>query len=126
MSTVTAIVCIAAQALSCQQMPVRVIDGDTIKIMSENVRFLGIDAPEMKGACAAESATARKAKARVATLISGAEVVVDRQGKDRHRRTLAIVKVRGADIGEILMAEGLARKWEKKWRPGMDDVWCRP
>lgn len=125
MSTVLAVVCIAAQAFSCQQMNVRVIDGDTIQIRQERIRFEGIDAPEMKGACAAESSLARTARHRVEELLQGREVTIDRNGRDKYRRTLAKVSVDGMDVGAILLSEGLARKWERKWRPGLDEVWCR-
>lgn len=126
MSTVAAVVCIAAQTFSCEPMPVRVIDGDTISIRSEKIRILGIDAPEMKGNCTAESLKAREAKDFVAQLIKQGNVYIDREGRDKYGRTLARVSVENQDVGKRLMKEGLARKWEKKWRPGLDDVWCRP
>lgn len=125
MSTVLAVVCIAAKAFSCQPMDVRVIDGDTIQIRQERIRFEGVDAPEMKGLCEAESSIARIAKERVEELIRGNKVTVERHGLDKYRRTLAAVSVEGGDIGDILLSEGLARKWERKWRPGLDDVWCQ-
>lgn len=124
MSIVLATVCLAANAFSCTPMEVRVIDGDTIQIRSEKIRVLGIDAPEIKGNCEAEVRRAYEAKNRVITLISGQQITIDRQGADKYRRTLATVKVGNTDMGEILMSEGLARKWEKKWRPGLDEMWC--
>lgn len=124
MSIVLATVCIAANMFSCQPMHVRVIDGDTIQIRSEKIRFEGIDAPEMKGACEDEVAVANLAKARVIELISGGQVIIERSGRDKFRRTLAKVTVEGQDVGKTLIQEGLARKWERTWKPGLDAVWC--
>lgn len=124
MSTVLAIVCIAANAFSCQPMDVRVIDGDTIQLGRERIRVEGLDAPEMKGLCEDESAVARLARDRLSELLDGRKVVIDRHGRDKYRRTLASVSADGEDVGAVLVSEGLARKWERKWRPGLDEVWC--
>ncbi|WP_315922148.1 thermonuclease family protein [Mesorhizobium sp. SP-1A] len=124
MSIVLATVCIAANMFTCQPTHVRVIDGDTIQIRSEKFRFDGIDAPELKGACEDEIAVANLARDRVVELFAGGHVVIERTGRDKYRRTLAQISVDGKDIGKILMEEGLARRWEKKWKPGLDDVWC--
>lgn len=124
MSTVLATVCLAANVFSCSPMEVRVIDGDTIQLQSEKIRVLGIDAPEIKGNCSNEVLLAQQAKARLSDLISGDQIVIDRQGRDKYRRTLAKITLGNRDIGSILMSEGLARKWESKWRPGLDEVWC--
>lgn len=124
MSIVLATVCIAVNMFTCQPSHVRVIDGDTIQIKSEKIRFDGIDAPELKGACEAETVVANLAKDRVVELFAGGQVVIERTGRDKYRRTLAKVSVDGKDIGKILLEEGLARKWEKNWKPGLDEVWC--
>ena len=124
MSTIIATVCLAANVFSCTPMEIKVIDGDTIHIRSEKIRVLGIDAPEIKGNCQSEVVLAQKAKRRLADLIGGNQIVIDRQGRDKYRRTLAKITLGNRDIGSILMSEGLARKWESKWRPGLDEIWC--
>ena len=124
MSTIIATVCLAANVFSCTPMEIKVIDGDTIHIRSEKIRVLGIDAPEIKGNCQNEVVLAQKAKRRLADLIGGNQIVIDRQGRDKYRRTLAKITLGNRDIGSILMSEGLARKWESKWRPGLDEIWC--
>lgn len=124
MSLILATICLVGNVFSCQPAEVRVIDGDTIQIKRERIRLVGIDAPEIKGACAAEVDTAFKAKHRLAQLIADSNVVLERTGRDKYQRTLAHVSVDGIDLGDALMSEGLARKWEKKWSPGLDDVWC--
>lgn len=123
-STVVAFVCLAANAFSCQQMPVRVIDGDTIVVRSEHIRLAGINAPEIKGQCADESAVALLAKERVVELVMGANLVIDRSGRDKYGRTLATVVAGDREIGKILVEEGLAKTWEKKMRPGLANYWC--
>jgi micrococcal nuclease len=42
-----------------------------------------------------------------------------RPPRDRYGRTLARVAVGGADLGEALIAAGLARRWDGRRRP-----WC--
>ena len=94
---------------------VRVVDGDTVDIDRVRVRVLPIDTPETwEPRCAAELELGLKAKARLIELLDGVEVtyVIDpAAGRDPYRRKLARVYADGYDVGEILMAEGLAVKW---------------
>lgn len=39
--------------------------------------------------------------------------------KDRYGRTLGRVLVDGVDVGELLISEGLARRWDGRRHP-----WC--
>lgn len=124
MSTIAATICIASNIFSCMPSAIHVIDGDTVSIGRERIRILGIDAPEMDGSCKREVELANLSKDFVAKTLSGQRVIIDRQGRDKYRRTLAQITVNDKDIAKSLMENGLARKWEKKWRPGLDDVWC--
>ena len=90
-----------AQRVTC------VVDGDTVWIAREKIRLLDIDAPEMNGKCAAESALARRARDRLIVLLNARTVTIERDGVDRYGRTLA----RLGDVGEVLVREGLARRW---------------
>lgn len=118
-ATFLAVTCIAAEAAP------RIIDGDTIELSGETVRILNIDAPELHHAgCDAEKRLAVLAKKRVKDLIGDGSSVTLVRGdgkrmKDRHGRTLARVLVNGADIGDTLITDGLARPWEGKRRS-----WC--
>lgn len=125
MTTVTAHICAAVVAVTCQFSEVRIVDGDTFAIASERVRIEGIDTPEIDGKCQKEQALALAAKLRLAQIIDGSTVVLERTGTDRYKRTLATVTADGADVGTILVSEGLARVWEAKWRPEFRDWWCR-
>lgn len=100
------------------------IDGDTIIIDREHIRIANIDAPEIHHSkCDAEFRLGNAAKARMQALISGGKVEIVRgdngRMKDRYGRSLGRVLVDGKDVGEILIAEGLARRWDGKRHP-----WC--
>jgi micrococcal nuclease len=84
-----------------------VVDGDTVWIAREKIRLLDIDAPEMEGRCAAERALAVRSRDRLAVLLRSGEVTIARDGVDKYGRTLA----RLGDLGEVLVREGLARRW---------------
>lgn len=103
-----------------------VTDGDTVTIAGDRIRIANIDAPELRRAkCDAEHRLAEIAKTRMADLLRSGEIEVhvgdpkDGRTKDRHGRTLATITVDGKDVGEIMIAEGLARPWEGKRKP-----WC--
>lgn len=100
---------------------VRVIDGDTFAIGRERVRILGIDTPEMgNGArCNAERRLAEVAKMRLIDFIEGERLEIERHGKDRFGRTLAYIRVRGADVGEMLIRARVAVRFGN----GRPD-WC--
>lgn len=103
---------------------VQVIDGDTIRFDGETVRILNIDTPEIgEAGCDAERAAGIVAKHRLEGLLSSGRVTLKRGDgprlRDRYGRTLARVFVDGRDVGEQLIAEGLARRWSGKRRP-----WC--
>lgn len=104
-----------------------IVDGDTFAHGSEKVRISNIDAPEsFCSRCEAELVAGLKAKERLAALLRSGLVVVDREGEDRYGRTLARVSVRGRDVGDTLVREGLA----VPWRDGADAweerlrAWC--
>ncbi len=108
---------IAAVAFACIA-----IDGDTIKCGSETIRLQNVDTAELHGRCQSETDLAHRAKAFTARRLAegSIEIVVDRSHpRDRHGRTIAWVKVAGRDLGEELIAAGLARPWEGRRRS-----WC--
>lgn len=102
------------------------IDGDTIVVAGAHIRIANIDTPEIRHAqCDAELRLGLVAKRRMEELLGEGEVVVhpgdplDGRLKDRYGRTLATVSVDGRDVGEIMIAEGIARPWTGKRQP-----WC--
>jgi micrococcal nuclease len=102
-----------------------VIDGDTIVIDREHIRIANIDAPEiLHYKCTAELALGQRARTRMEALMGGGKVSVIRgdhgRMKDRYGRSLGRVLVDGKDVGETMIAEGLARAWDGRRHP-----WCR-
>ncbi|MCX5581516.1 thermonuclease family protein [Kaistia terrae] len=95
-----------------------IIDGDTVALpcampargCAEKVRFIAIDAPEtFRPTCENERAVGLRAKARVAKMLRGATVYVERSGrKDRYGRTLANLKTADGDVGQALLNARLA------------------
>ncbi|MBW8285754.1 MAG: thermonuclease family protein [Rhizobium sp.] len=63
------------------------------------------------------------AKRRLEVLLSAGEPFIRRGDKgrmtDKYGRTLAQLSVGNRDLGDILVAEGLARRWTGKRQP-----WC--
>jgi endonuclease YncB( thermonuclease family) len=97
---------LAAPALS-------VIDGDGIRLGKENIRVLGLDAPEIIGAkCPEEKAKAVAARdALLALLSAGAVTIEPRRSLDKYRRPLAVVRVNGFDVAPEMIRMGHARPY---------------
>lgn len=99
-----------------------VVDGDTIWLQGVNLRLESYDTPEpYNDICGgqAEIALAKRASARLLQLLNGNTFTVQTSGKDRYNRVLATIRIGGTDVGDILIAEGLARRW-----PNGDEFWC--
>lgn len=97
-----------------------VYDGDTITVdldlglgvwvKDQRLRLYGIDTPEVRGEERAQGLVARdwlraKALGRAVTV----ETIKDRTGK--YGRWLAILWVKGENINETLIADGMARRY---------------
>ena len=97
---------------------IRVADGDTF---TAKIRISNIDTPDINGKCAYERELAQRAKVFTTEQLAKGSVVIrqDKRGIDRYGRMLARVEVRGQDLGEMLVKEGLARLWRGKREP-----WC--
>ncbi len=81
------------------------------------------DTPEpMTNICGgdAEVRLAHRASNRLVELLNRGSVSIERHGADRYGRTLAVIRVEGQNVGDILVAEGLARYW-----PDGPEFWCR-
>lgn len=93
-------------------------DGDTWWQAGEKFRLADVDAPELPGRCPSETALAIRARDRLAQLL-GAGYRLRRVGADRYGRTLAIAVTATGSAGDILVIEGLARRWTGRREP-----WC--
>lgn len=101
-----------------------VVDGDTFALNGMRVRIADIDAPETHPPrCAREAALGRQATMRLQMLLNiGAFRLasIDRD-TDRYGRKLRLVERDGRSIGQMLVAEGLARRYRGGHRTG----WCK-
>lgn len=102
---------------------VRVIDGDTFDYAGTRVRIADIDTPEVHGRCPHETALAARATARTRQLLAPRDFELhplpSGRDEDRYGRKLRIVTVGGQSVGDVLVAEGLARTWS-----GRREGWC--
>lgn len=98
------------------------VDGDTFWIDGRKVRVADIDAPETHPPrCDEEARLGEAATRRLRALLNAGPVTlvsVDRD-TDRYGRLLRVVERDGRSLGQVLVAEGLARPWEGRRRP-----WC--
>jgi len=101
------------------------VDGDTLWLDGEKIRLKDFDTPEPTTAICggeAEKALASQASARLLDLLNENDWTIERQGKERNgkgKRTLATIRIDGRDVGDILVSEGLARRW-----PDGEEFWC--
>ena len=104
---------------------IKVIDGDTFRvdinelpdIIGKNIRIriLGINAPEINGKCAFEKELAIKARDFVQILLNNADLVVLKNlNRGNFFRLLAEVIVDGKNLGELLVANDLAVRYQGK------------
>lgn len=111
----------SSETVSASQ--IYVVDGDTIDISGERVRLVGFDTPETyRSRCNYEKRLGDLATARVRELVGGVARIelVLLPGRDRYDRLLGRLIVNGTDVGDTLMAEGLARRYDGGRRQG----WC--
>ena len=99
----------------------RVVDGDTIVLNGEKIRFSGIDTPELKQTCLKddqEVACGMTAKKLLAEKIGNVTPECISEGKDTYKRTLAECFVNGESLSKFLVRSGYAfayRKYSTKW-----------
>lgn len=100
-----------------------VVDGDTIWLDGVKIRIADIDTPETHEAkCAAEKALGDRATARMHDLVNSGSFSVQKFGsrdEDRYGRKLRILVRDGQSLGDMLVDEGLARRWTGRREP-----WC--
>mgnify|MGYP006151725905 CR=1 FL=1 len=98
-----------------------VVDGDTIHLNGEKIRFTGIDTPELKQICikeGAENLCGETAKQILIKKIGNNIVQCIREGRDQYKRTLAECFVNNNSLSRYLVRSGYAfayRKYSKKF-----------
>jgi endonuclease YncB( thermonuclease family) len=95
----------------------RVIDGDTVDVAGTRVRIHGIDAPERGQPCTTQTGAdwgcGDWVTRQVSDRFQGAFARCAPVDRDRYGRVVARCSVKGADIGRLLVTDGLAFAYEK-------------
>src|SRR5215471_14166455 len=97
-----------SQAMTFAACAQTITDGDTIKHGGVTYRLWGIDAPESAQTCTDGWPAGSLATTRLKALTAGRPVICDDRGRDRYGRTIARCTVAGADLGAIMVREGVA------------------
>ncbi|MBO0132005.1 thermonuclease family protein [Agrobacterium burrii] len=109
-------ICGSGQRITC------VVDGDTFWFRGEKIRIADIDTPELSPPrCERERERGLAAKQRLLEILNSGPLSFKTSARDEDRfgRKLRIVYRERRSVGDILVAEGLARKWE-----GSRQSWC--
>ena len=99
----------------------KIIDGDTINLNGEKIRFSGIDTPEIKQICIKNNEVVKcgiEAKELLIKMIGNKKINCVREGKDQYKRTLAECFVNGLSLSSFLVKNGYAfayRRYSKKF-----------
>lgn len=106
MKFMTLLLCAVCFAFGLDGKVVKVIDGDTITILTDDkkqvkIRLNGIDAPEIK------QDFGRAAREYLASMIAGKFVSVKEYGQDRYKRVLGTISIDGVDINEKMVKDGM-------------------
>ena len=94
----------------------RVVDGDTIHLNGEKIRFTGIDTPELKQTCIKEGVKdpcGVTAKEILIDKIGDNKVECISEGKDQYKRTLAECFVNNESLSSYLVRSGYAFAYRK-------------
>ena len=117
---------------SCAPLPrsnLYVIDGDSVRVLDENVRLMGFDTPEtFQPKCASERALGKRATIHLEHLIENAgsaSIVYERKRdgslrRDKYRRLLGTLYIDGVDVADLQINAGLARPYDG----GKRRSWC--
>lgn len=100
-----------------------VVDGDTFWLNGQKIRIADIDTPEIsKPQCSEELALGLRATDRLIVLLNEgtfALAISEWGDEDRYGRKLRLIVRQGASIGDRLVQEGLAHRWN-----GHKIPWC--
>ncbi|SSC72084.1 unnamed protein product [Ciceribacter sp. T2.26MG-112.2] len=99
-----------------------VVDGDTFWFQGEKIRIADIDTPELSPPrCEAERIKGEAAKASLLALLNAGTFSLSTglRDEDKYGRKLRTVTRAGRSLGDALVDEGLARRWD-----GARHGWC--
>ncbi|WP_205214893.1 thermonuclease family protein [Altererythrobacter sp. ZODW24] len=112
----TFLACGAGKRITC------VVDGDTFWLRGDKIRIADINTPEThRPGCAVEAALGAQAKRRLTQLLNAGPFALEsgKRDTDRYGRLLRTVTRSGKSLGEVLVTEGLAERWNGRRRN-----WC--
>ena len=104
-----------------KSIEIKIIDGDTIHLNGEKIRFSGIDTPEIKQTCEYNGEVVNcglTAKNILVDKIADNNVICVSEVKDRYKRTLAECYIDKLSLSSYLVRKGYAfayRKYSKKF-----------
>ena len=99
----------------------KIVDGDTIVLNGEKIRFSGIDTPELKQTCMngdQKVFCGKLAKMLLVKKIGNKTPECIREGKDVYKRTLAECFINGESLSDFLVRSGYAfayRRYSEKF-----------
>ena len=97
-----------------------VADAGTIYAAGEKAVIAGIEAPQIQSAqCPEERTRGIDAAVRLANFLNSGRVSVSAAFRDPYGRQVRTVEVKGRDVGQWLIAAGLAREYL-----GQKSSWC--
>ena len=100
---------------------IKIVDGDTIHLNGEKIRFTGIDTPELKQSCLKEgikNSCGVTAKQLLIDKMGNNNIECISEGKDQYKRTLAECFVNNESLSSYLVRNGYAfayRRYSKKF-----------
>lgn len=110
-------ICASTKRINC------VVDGDTFWYHGEKYRISDINTPEIsQPACERERQLGRQAQVALLQTLNGSGLTLkqqERRDTDKYGRKLRVVMQDGQSIGDALIAQGLAHRWE-----GHKLNWC--
>ena len=95
---------------------IKIIDGDTIHLNGEKIRFTGIDTPELKQTCNKNNEIILcgiQARKLLIEKIGKNKIECIREGKDQYNRTLAECFVNDLSLSTYLVRKGYAFAYRK-------------
>ncbi|MDH4440195.1 MAG: thermonuclease family protein [Rhizobium sp.] len=110
-------ICTSAKRVNC------VVDGDTFWYAGVKYRISDINTPEIgQPACERERQLGRQAQVALLQTLNGSGLTLEQQENrdtDKYGRKLRVVMQDGQSIGDIMIAQGLAHRWQ-----GHKLNWC--
>lgn len=99
-----------------QEMPARVIDGDTLDLNGSRIRLYGVDAPEAGQTCERNGSSwtcGAAATQALSDFISGRPVSCLEIERDRYGRAVSTCTVADVDLGSWMVLNGWALEFDR-------------